>query len=116
MDEPGSGVLLVLTNCPDETSAARIRRELVDARLAACVNQLGPVRSTYRWQGAVEEASEVALLIKTTRERYEALQARLLQLHPYSVPEILAFPAERGFPAYLGWVQAETRTDIDQNG
>ncbi len=116
MNAPDCGILLVLTNCPDGAAAARIRRELVDARLAACVNQLGPVQSTYRWQGAVEETSEVTLLIKTTRERYGALEARLRQLHPYSVPEILAFPAECGFAAYLGWVQAETRADTDQNG
>jgi periplasmic divalent cation tolerance protein len=111
MDE--QGVLLVLTNCPDQASAARIRSELVEARLAACVNQLGPVQSTYRWQGAVEQASEVTLLIKTTRARYAALEARLRQLHPYSLPEILAFAAERGLPAYLGWVDAETRADTD---
>ena len=117
MDEPApDGILLVLTNCPDDATAAHIRRELVGARLAACVNQLGPVESTYRWQGAVEEATEVTLLIKTTRERYGALEARLRQLHPYTVPEILAFPAERGDPAYLAWVQSESRTGTDQNG
>jgi periplasmic divalent cation tolerance protein len=114
MDEPG--VLLVLTNCPDQATAARIRRELVEARLAACVSQLGAVQSTYRWQGAVEQASEVPLLIKTTRARYAALEARLRQLHPYSVPEILAFSAERGFQAYLAWVDAETRADTGQAG
>jgi len=115
MGESTADVLLVLTNCPDDATAARIRRELVEQRLAACVNQLAPVQSTYRWQGAVEEASEVALLIKTTRDRYPALEAHLLRLHPYSVPEILAIPVERGCPEYLTWVLAETRADTDQN-
>jgi periplasmic divalent cation tolerance protein len=112
--EGTSGVLLVLTNCPDEQTAARIRRELVEAQLAACVNQLGPVQSTYRWQGAIEEASEIPLLIKTTRERYLALEARIRQLHPYSVPEIVAIPVERGCLDYLSWVDAETRTGLRQ--
>jgi periplasmic divalent cation tolerance protein len=107
--------LLVLTNCPDAETAGRIARALVEARLAACVNQLGPAHSTYRWRGAVEEASEITLLIKTTRQRYPALQAQLRQLHPYEVPEILAIPLESGFPDYLSWVIAETRADTDQN-
>jgi len=114
MDEP-SGVLLVLTNCPDEGSATRIRQEVVNARLAACANQLGPVRSTYRWQGAIEEASEVALLIKTTRERYSELEALIRRLHPYALPEIVAIPVERGCPDYLAWVRMETRADTDEN-
>jgi periplasmic divalent cation tolerance protein len=114
MSEP-TGVLLVLTNCPDAASASAIRRELVSARLAACVNQVGPVQSSYRWQGAIEEAAEVMLLIKTTRERYPALEARLRQLHPYQVPEIVAVAVEDGSPLYLGWVLSETRADTDQN-
>jgi periplasmic divalent cation tolerance protein len=114
MDEP-SDVLLVLTNCPDEATAARIRRELVNARLAACVNQLGPVQSTYRWRGAVEEATEVTLLIKTTRERYGALEAQLRQLHPYTGPEIIAIPVHLGCADYLAWVRSQTRADTDRN-
>jgi periplasmic divalent cation tolerance protein len=112
----GSEVLLVLTNCPDADTAGRLRRELVKARLAACVNQFGSVQSTYRWQGAIEEASEVTLLIKTTRDRYAALEAELRRLHPYSVPEIIAIAVERGSSDYLTWVRAETRADTDQNG
>jgi len=110
-----TGVLLVLTNCPDADTAAHLRRELVKARLAACVNQLGPVQSTYRWQGAIQEATEVTLLIKTTRDRYPALQAEVRRLHPYSVPEICAIAVERGSPDYLTWVRMETRADTDQN-
>lgn len=112
----GGGVLLVLTNCPDEATAAKIRRELVEERLAACVNQLGPVQSTYRWQGSVEEAGEITLLIKTTRGRYAALESRIRQLHPYSVPEIVAIAVERGAPDYLSWVDSETRADLSQTG
>ena len=106
-DAPG-GVLIVLTNCPDEATAEKIRRELVAGRLAACVNQLGAVRSTYRWQGTVEEATEVPLVIKTTRERYPALEARLRQLHPYALPEIVAIAVECGGADYLAWVGVET--------
>ena len=80
------------------------------------MNQLGPVRSTYRWQGSVEQASEIMLLIKTTRDRYLDLQATVRQLHPYAVPEILGIPVQTGFLDYFSWVAAETRADTDQNG
>mgnify|MGYP001250928217 CR=1 FL=1 len=101
-------VLLVLTNCPDEDSAERIARALVENRLAACVNMLAPVQSTYRWQGAVEQAEEVPLLVKCTRERYPALEEAIRQLHPYTVPEIVAVPVVAGFAPYLRWVADET--------
>jgi periplasmic divalent cation tolerance protein len=101
-------VLLVLTSCPDAQVAQRLRRQLVESRLAACVSQLPPVTSTYRWQGGIEEAAEVPLLIKTTRAAYPALEAALRQLHPYDLPEILALPVERGLSAYLDWVADET--------
>ncbi|MCU0940521.1 MAG: divalent-cation tolerance protein CutA [Burkholderiaceae bacterium] len=102
-------VLLVLTNCPDEAVAARIGRALVENRLAACVNQLPPVHSTYRWQGTVESAVEVPLLIKCTRERYPALEEAIRQLHPYATPEIVALPVVAGFAPYLRWVDDETQ-------
>ena len=101
-------VLLVLTNCPDEESADRIATALVENRLAACVNALPPVESTYRWQGSVEQAIEVPLLIKCTRERYAALEEAIRQLHPYTVPEIVAFPVVAGFAPDLRWVAEET--------
>ncbi len=110
MNGPGArsgAVLVVLTNCPDGETAARLRNELVERRLAACVNQLGPVTSTYRWQGAIEQASEVALLIKTTYERYPALEAALRKLHPYELPEIIAVPVQCGLTDYLSWVRSE---------
>jgi periplasmic divalent cation tolerance protein len=101
-------VLLVLTNCPDDETAERIAASLVENRLAACVNALAPVESTYRWQGKVEQAVEVPLLIKCTRERYAALEEAIRQLHPYTVPEIVAVPVVAGFAPYLRWVADET--------
>jgi len=99
-------VLIVLVNCPDPETAARLRRGLVEAGLAACVNQLPAVTSTYRWQGAVEEAVEIPLLIKTTRTCYPDLEAEVRRLHPYTVPEIVAVAVECGLAAYLDWVVA----------
>jgi periplasmic divalent cation tolerance protein len=101
-------VIAVLTNLPDSASAFNLAREVVHLRLAACANVLAPVGSVYRWQGAVEEAREHPVLIKTTRERYAELEAAIRQRHPYDVPEIVAWPIERGLPAYLDWVAAET--------
>ena len=99
--------LLCLTICPDPDSARRIADALVDERLAACVNVLPGVQSTYRWEGNVERADEVLLLIKTTRVRLPALQERIKTLHPYELPEVLAVEAG-GLPAYLQWVARET--------
>jgi periplasmic divalent cation tolerance protein len=106
-----SETLLVLTNAPDVATAERIARHLVEERLAACVNRLGPCRSVYRWQGAVEEAEEIPLLIKTTAARYPAVEAAIRALHPYELPEVVAVRIERGLPAYLAWVAQETVTD-----
>jgi periplasmic divalent cation tolerance protein len=100
--------LLVLTNCPDEAVAGQIAEALIDARLAACVNILAPCRSLYRWQGKLESASEIPLLIKTTAASYPALETAIRQLHPYDLPEIIALPIERGLPDYLNWLSAET--------
>lgn len=101
--------LLILTNCPDEASANAIALALVEERLAACVNLLPRVQSIYRWQGAVESAVEVPLLIKTTAAAYPALEAAIRERHPYDVPEIIALPITAGLPAYLNWLAAETR-------
>jgi periplasmic divalent cation tolerance protein len=107
-----SEVLLVLTNCPDLSVAQRIARDLVDLRLAACVNQLPPVQSTYRWQGDVESAVEVPLLIKTTRDRYPLLEQAIRERHPYDVPEIVALPLATGFAPYLRWVGAQVEPPL----
>ena len=97
--------LVVLTTCPDDAAAARIARELVESGLAACVSRVGPVHSTYRWQGAIREEPEALLLIKTVTTRYPELEMRLKSLHPYEVPEIIALPVAAGSAAYLSWLQ-----------
>lgn len=101
--------LLCLCTCPDTATGERIARTLVEDRLAACVNLLPGVVSIYRWQGRLQRDAEVLLLIKTTRDRYPALQARLPLLHPYELPELLAVEAADGLPAYLHWLAAATR-------
>ena len=106
-----STLLLVFTNCPDAAVADSLAAKLVEARLAACVNILAPARSVYRWQGAVERAEEIPLLIKTTADRYAALESAICEHHPYELPEIVAIPIDRGLPAYLQWVADETRLD-----
>lgn len=100
-----SQTLLLLCNCPDREAAKKIAQELVEKRLAACVNLLPGVTSVYLWQEKLETAQEVTLLIKTTRQRYEELEANLLKLHPYELPEIIAVPVELGFSGYLNWVE-----------
>lgn len=99
--------LLVVTTLPDEESAAALAEHLVGQRVAACVNILSPCRSVYRWQGAVERAAEVPLLIKTTLERYAELEAAIRARHPYELPEIVAVPVCSGFTPYLDWIAAE---------
>jgi periplasmic divalent cation tolerance protein len=100
--------LLILTNCPDQAVAEAIAGSLLENALAACVNILAPCRSVYRWQGKIETATEIPLLIKSTAANYPALEAAIRQQHPYEVPEIIAFPIERGLPDYLNWLSAET--------
>lgn len=100
--------VLVMTTLPDEASARALAQTLVESGLAACVNVLGACRSIYRWQGAVEQADEVPLLIKARGERYAELESMILSMHPYQVPEIVALPVEKGLPAYLAWLDAAT--------
>ncbi|TLX22989.1 divalent-cation tolerance protein CutA [Thermomonas fusca] len=102
-------VLICFCSCPDTTTAGRIAEALVEERLAACVNLLPGLQSVYRWRGKLQRDAEVLLLIKTTRARYPALQARLPQLHPYELPELLAVESAAGLPAYLQWVVESTR-------
>jgi periplasmic divalent cation tolerance protein len=100
--------LLVFTNLPDRESALALARTLVDAQVAACVNVLGGCTSIYRWQGAVESADEVPVLIKTRAALYAEVERVIRARHPYDVPEIVAVPITHGLPAYLEWVTAET--------
>lgn len=95
------------TGSRDEAEA--IAEALVCDGLAACVQITGPITSVYRWQGAVERAEEWLLLAKTTAERYEALEAAILAMHSYDVPEVVAVPIERGSEAYLRWLSESVR-------
>ena len=91
----------------DADEAQRIARTIVEERLAACVNILGPCRSTYRWQGAVEESDEVAAIFKARADKAQALMARIAELHSYDVPAIVVWPIDDAWPAYAEWVAAE---------
>lgn len=101
-------VFVVHTTAPDAEVGRTIARALVDRRLAACVQVLPGLHSTYRWQGAVEEASEVLLLAKTTRARLADLEIALRELHPYEVPECVAVEAAYVAAPYREWVHSET--------
>lgn len=100
--------LLVITNLPDADSAQKLAQALVEQRVAACANILAPCRSVYRWQGRVEDTTEVPLLVKTSAARYAALEAAIRAAHPYELPEIVAVRIDKGLPDYLAWVAAET--------
>lgn len=101
--------IVLLNTCPDEASAERIATALVEEGLAACVNRIPGIASTYRWQGKVCHDREVLLIIKTTSERFDAVRERILGLHPYELPEVVAVDIARGLPAYLDWIERETR-------
>ena len=98
----------MISNLPDVESAQKLAALLVEQRLAACVNVLAPCTSVYRWQGKVETASEIPLLIKTTREHYAALESAIRAHHPYELPEIIAVSLSAGLPAYIEWIKTET--------
>ena len=96
--------ILVLCTCPDETSADRLCEQLLDQRLAACINQLPGVTSVYRWQGKTERTREIQLVIKSRAALFEPLRQCILAHHPYEVPEIIALPIVSGASDYLNWV------------
>ena len=112
MTQP-TDVLLVLTHLPDRAAAQKLASAAIEERAAACVNILGACTSVYRWQGAVETAEEIPLLIKTTAARYAVLEGVIRRLHPYELPEIIAVPLTRGLPAYLQWVEDATRESLE---
>jgi periplasmic divalent cation tolerance protein len=99
-----TGVAVVLVTAPDEEKAASIARTLVEEGLIACANLVPQVRSIYRWEGKVCDEREVVMVMKAAVANYPALQARIVALHPYSVPEILRLDVGEGFPPYIGWV------------
>jgi len=99
--------IVVLTTCESEEEAERIARSLVEKRVAACVNILPKARSIYRWKGAMEDAQEFVLLIKTRRDVFDALRTELSKAHSYEVPEVMALPVVDGSESYLGWIDRE---------
>jgi periplasmic divalent cation tolerance protein len=101
--------ILVLGTAGSMDEGERIARALVEERLAACVNLVPGVRSVYRWRGAVQSDSEVLLVIKTVRERFPALRARVRELHSYELPELVCVEPSGGEEEYLAWVVAETK-------
>ena len=103
--------LIVLSTLPDRAKALALAGALIERRLAACVNVLAECTSVYRWQDKVETAAEVPILVKTTAERYAALEQAIRELHPYELPEIVAVPIRGGLAGYLQWVADETRSD-----
>ena len=103
--------VVVLVTAGDAEEAARIGRTLVEERLAACASVVGPIRSVYRWRGAVEEAAEHLLLVKARADDLTALEARVRALHSYQVPEVLALPVAAGSAAYLAWLAQSTARD-----
>ena len=100
--------LMAMTTTDVRADAERLARELVERRLAACVQVLGPISSTYRWRGAIETAEEWLCLIKTTAARFDALTAWIETNHGYETPELTAVPIDHGSTAYLAWVSSAT--------
>jgi periplasmic divalent cation tolerance protein len=102
-------IFVLLSTCPDGATAERIARELVGASLIACVNIVPGLRSIYRWNGAVQMDEEVLMILKTPADRLSAARERLVALHPYDVPEVVALPVVDGHHPYLQWVIDSTR-------
>ncbi|WP_239311867.1 MULTISPECIES: divalent-cation tolerance protein CutA [unclassified Frankia] len=102
------GHLQAVTSIDSPEAADRLGRLLVERRLAACVQVLGPIRSTYRWRGEIEQADEWLCLAKTTTDRFAELAREITQAHPYDTPEIIAMPIVDGLGDYLDWITAET--------
>lgn len=100
--------IVVFITAPGEEEAAGIGRELVEARLAACVNIVKDARSIYRWQGKIEDAAEALMIVKTQKDRFDDLMEAVKKLHSYSVPEIIALPVVQGSEDYLAWLKDET--------
>ncbi len=106
MLDVSDSVVVVISTLPNAEKAAEIARVLVEERLAACVNLVPQVRSIYRWKGAICDETETLAVAKTTADRAEALHARLIELHPYELPEVLALQVSGGHGPYLEWVGA----------
>lgn len=109
-------VAVVYVTAPSADVAATLARSLVEDRLAACVNVVPGVTSTYRWQGAVQTDAESLMILKTRRDRLPALTAAVRARHPYDEPEVLALPALAGSPSYLAWILAEASPAAGEGG
>ena len=108
---PLTANLIVTTTLPTESAAQRIAEAAVGQRLAACAQVQSPIRSTFRWQGAVDHSTEWYCHFKTTRERLPALEAMIIEMHPYDVPEIIGVPIVGGSAAYLTWVEEQVKNE-----
>lgn len=102
--------VVILSTAPDAATAARLARALVEESLAACVNVIPVVRSIYAWNEAIQDEQEALMIAKTTAARATRLRERLVELHPYEVPEVVAVPLVDGHDAYLRWIATATRT------
>lgn len=105
------GIRVVLTSAPDRAAADALAEAVVRERLAACASVVPGVASVFWWDGRVQRAEEVLVLMKTAAERVDALLARAAELHPYEVPELLALPVQEAAPAYAAWVEREVRPE-----
>ncbi len=108
--------IVVLSTCGSEEEAVRIAKRLVNDRLAACVNLVPGIRSFYRWEGKVEDSHEWLLIVKTSRDRFDALHMVLETAHSYELPEVLALPIVDGSPNYLEWMTAELQPEATSDG
>ncbi|TXI30013.1 MAG: divalent-cation tolerance protein CutA [Nitrosomonas oligotropha] len=100
--------VLIISNFPDQKTATLLAEALMEQRLAACVNVLSPCVSIYRWQGKIESAGEVPVLIKTRKQHYDRVEQLIKMMHPYELPEVIMVPITGGLPAYLQWITDTT--------
>ncbi|MCB6182993.1 divalent-cation tolerance protein CutA [Leeia sp. TBRC 13508] len=98
-------IYMVWTNWPEDYDLTSLAHTLLKEKLVACINCFAPVTSYYEWEGRLESAKEIPVLMKTSMDRYPALQAKIIELHPYELPEILAVSTSDGLPAYCQWVE-----------
>ncbi len=97
---------VTFSTCPDFNTAEKIARLLVENKYAACVNILPGITSIYAWKGQIESAGEVLLVIKSTKQSYQAIENIIRSHHPYEIPEIIAFPIDHALPEYINWINS----------
>ena len=107
---------VIFITVPDEPTASKVAQDLVSSQAAACVNIIPGIQSVYRWEGRIESAGELLLMVKTTAERYPEVEMRVKALHPYKVPEIIACTVDRGLDEYCTWIKRETASMTTTNG